>query len=97
MPAGKVIDTRRGSGRGFRRSVSAIQAAAEEQEIRRAEKRERLERMRAYAETTACRRELLLQYLRDHFQGPRGRCDHCEIATGKIHADPTVGARREVS
>src|SRR5947209_3658149 len=38
----------------------AAQAAAEEQERRRQGKRERLEQMRAYADTSGCRRQMLL-------------------------------------
>jgi ATP-dependent DNA helicase RecQ len=76
--------------------ASAIQAATEEQEVRRAGKRDRLKKMSEYAETSACRRELLLRYLGDDFHGPCGHCDNCEAAAGKIKVDPKVGTRREV-
>ncbi|SRR5579883_518156 len=59
-----------------------IQTAAEEQERRRQANRERLETMRAYAESSGCRRELLLRYLGDEFTGPCGFCDNCEAAAG---------------
>jgi ATP-dependent DNA helicase RecQ len=74
--------------------AQAAQAAAEEQEEVREGKRERLQKMREYAETTSCRRELLLQYLGDSFEGPCGHCDNCETAATGV--DPRVGTRREV-
>jgi ATP-dependent DNA helicase RecQ len=74
----------------------AAQAAAEEQEKRRQAKRQRLEQMRMYAETSGCRRELLLRYLGDEFEGPCGFCDNCEKATGQAVVDPSVGTRSEV-
>jgi ATP-dependent DNA helicase RecQ len=76
--------------------AAAIQAAAEEQEMRRTAKRDRLHQMRQYAETSACRREMLLHYLGDTFDGPCGHCDNCEAAAGKIQVDPKVGTRAEV-
>ena len=74
----------------------AARAATEEYEMRRQANRERLEQMRAYAETTGCRRELLLQYLGDSFEGPCDACDNCEAERGKI-TDPSAGTRREVA
>jgi ATP-dependent DNA helicase RecQ len=74
----------------------AARIAVEEQERRREAKRERLEKMRAYAETAACRREMLLQYLGDEFTGPCEGCDNCEAASGHVAVDPAVGTRREV-
>lgn len=76
--------------------AEAAQRAAAEQEQRREANRERLEDMRAYAETTGCRRERLLQYLGDEFRGPCNRCDNCEAATGRV-ADSSAGTRREVA
>jgi ATP-dependent DNA helicase RecQ len=74
----------------------SVQAAAEEHELRREGRRERLQKMRMYAETTGCRREMLLRYLGDMFQGPCGKCDNCEAAAGKVRVDPKAGTRREV-
>lgn len=74
----------------------AAHAAAEEQERRRQAKRERLERMRAYANTSGCRREMLLRYLGDEYSGPCNFCDNCEAAAGKPVVDPSIGTRREV-
>jgi len=75
---------------------TAIQTAIEEQEVRREAKRERLQKMREYAEMSACRREMLLQYFGDDFHGPCGHCDNCDAAAGKAKVDPRVGTRREV-
>jgi ATP-dependent DNA helicase RecQ len=77
-------------------AAAAIESTMREQEIRRASKRERLQKMRDYAETSGCRREMLLQYLGDEFHGPCGRCDNCEAAAGQVQVDPKVGTHREV-
>jgi len=74
----------------------AVQEAARQQEVMRDARRERLQQMRAYAETSGCRREMLLQHLGDTFEGPCGRCDNCEAAAGNMRVDPKVGTRREV-
>jgi len=73
----------------------AVVKATEEQNLRREAKRERLREMRDYAESTGCRRELLLRHLGDEYQGPCGFCDNCGRLMG--HApDPSEGTRREV-
>jgi ATP-dependent DNA helicase RecQ len=74
----------------------AARHAGEEQQIRGQAKRARLDAMRTYAESTRCRREILLQYLGDTFQGPCHFCDNCEAAGGKPPVDPVAGTRREV-
>jgi len=49
----------------------------------------RVDMMRTYAETTACRRVLLLGYYGEEFVPPCGRCDNCRAhATA---AEPTSG------
>ncbi len=65
------------------------EAALEDQEERGQAMRERLQQMRDYAETTGCRREFLLRYLGDDFEGPCHRCDNCEAVSGM-----TVGPQR---
>ncbi|HEY4085676.1 MAG TPA: ATP-dependent DNA helicase RecQ [Bryobacteraceae bacterium] len=75
----------------------AVTIAVERHELRRDAKRERLRRMRDYADAAGCRREMLLQYLGDDFAGPCGYCDNCEAASGQPVADPEVGTRREVA
>ena len=41
----------------------------------------RLEMMRGYAETTACRRSLLLTYFGETFDRTCGHCDNCRAGT----------------
>jgi ATP-dependent DNA helicase RecQ len=77
--------------------ADAARAAAELQRRRSEVRRERLEKMRAYADATGCRREMLLRYLGDDYAGPCGSCDNCDAAGGRIAVDPAVGVRREVS
>jgi len=75
----------------------AAMLAVAEQDNRRDAGRERLETMRAYAETTGCRRELLLRSLGDEYTGPCNFCDNCETRAGRVPVDPAVGTRREVT
>lgn len=75
----------------------AARAAAEEQERRREMRKRRLDQMREYADTSACRREHLLRYFGDHFTGPCNNCDNCQAAAPGIQVDPSVGTRREVA
>jgi ATP-dependent DNA helicase RecQ len=77
--------------------AEAARAVADLQRRRSEVRRDRLEKMRAYADATGCRREMLLQYLGDDYSGPCNFCDNCESAGGKISVDPSVGVRREVS
>jgi ATP-dependent DNA helicase RecQ len=77
-------------------SAEAIQTAVQQDELHREAKKERLQKMREYAELSTCRREMILQYLGDSFQGPCGNCDNCEAATGQVREDPKIGTRREV-
>jgi ATP-dependent DNA helicase RecQ len=92
-------------GLSKRKAISALQrleeagtpeAAAEEQELRRQMKKERLELMRSYADAATCRREMLLRYLGDDFTGPCDYCDNCEAAAGGVKVDAAAGTRREV-
>jgi ATP-dependent DNA helicase RecQ len=77
------------------------EAAAQEQERRKEVKRQRLLQMEEYADTSQCRRELLLRYFGDDFRGPCGNCDNCQQQTSNesdnIEVDPSVGTRREVA
>jgi len=73
----------------------AARTAAEDHERRRQAAQERLEAMRAYAETAGCRRHLLLHYLGDRVKGPCDFCDNCESARGKV-VESDAGTRREV-
>jgi ATP-dependent DNA helicase RecQ len=52
--------------------------AAKAQERRQHYASSRIEMMRRYAETPSCRRELLLNYFGDPYEGPCEYCDRCE-------------------
>src|SRR3954471_24606285 len=74
----------------------AVRLAAEAEEKRRSSDRSRVDMMRAYAESDACRREFLLSYFGEPFTPPCGHCDNCEA--GKVTAPRAdvpfpVGAR----
>jgi ATP-dependent DNA helicase RecQ len=74
----------------------AVRAAAEAEEMRRSFDRSRVDMMRAYAETTDCRRAFILSYFGEPFEPPCGNCDNCEA--GRVQAPPddvpfAVGAR----
>jgi ATP-dependent DNA helicase RecQ len=43
--------------------------------------------MRAYAETTGCRRQFLLGYFGETLEEPCGHCDTCEAGTAREQAD----------
>ncbi len=75
----------------------AAETVAGQQEQRQEMNKERLEQMRAYADTAACRREHLLRYFGDAFTGPCSNCDNCEAEHPAINVDPSVGTRREVA
>lgn len=97
--AGALKVTKKGKIRASRNADP--QEAAEEiagmHEERKESKSSRLEEMRSYAETSGCRRELLLQYFGDHFTGPCNNCDRCEEQHPEIDIDPQEGTRREVA
>jgi ATP-dependent DNA helicase RecQ len=69
---------------GFYEATSArplsqvIEAASEKQRIQKELRKQRLQKMRTYAEWRSCRREYLLRYFGDDYSGPCGNCDRCE-------------------
>jgi ATP-dependent DNA helicase RecQ len=67
----------------------AVQRAVEIAEQRRETVRSRIEMMRGYAETTDCRRRLLLGYFGEQTVDPCGHCDSCEAGTART-ADPVA-------
>jgi ATP-dependent DNA helicase RecQ len=68
----------------------AVREALDEEEDRREFARSRLEMMRAFAETDGCRREFVLSYFGEPFDGvPCGRCDNCRA--GKVTAADVAG------
>ena len=84
------------TGRGDLRYVQegpppeeAVARATELDENRRRVDDSRIDMMRAYAETTDCRRRFLLEYLGEPYPGPCGHCDVCQTGTAASpdHAD----------
>ncbi|NDU73870.1 RecQ family ATP-dependent DNA helicase [Actinomadura sp. DSM 109109] len=59
----------------------AVARATELDENRRRVDDSRIDMMRAYAETTDCRRRFLLEYLGEPYPGPCGNCDACNTGT----------------
>jgi ATP-dependent DNA helicase RecQ len=74
----------------------AVQRAAEAEEERHAFDRSRVEMMRAYAEHPGCRRQFILSYFGEAFEGPCGNCDNCDAGQGEASTAEgpfPVGAR----
>jgi ATP-dependent DNA helicase RecQ len=65
----------------------AAEAAAEVAESHRKVEQSRVEMMRAYAETTGCRRQFLLAYFGETLEEPCGNCDTCAAGTAAEAAD----------
>ena len=65
----------------------AAEAAAEVAEAHKKVEQSRVEMMRAYAETTGCRRQFLLAYFGETLDGPCGNCDTCDAGTAQEQAD----------
>ncbi len=63
------------------------EAAAKAQEKRQQYASSRLEMMRRYAETPTCRREMLLNYFGDPYEGPCDACDRCESGIAQEAAE----------
>ena len=55
-----------------------VEAAALAEDQRHRFDQSRVEMMRAYAEHDGCRREFVLTYFGEEYEGPRGNCDNCE-------------------
>jgi ATP-dependent DNA helicase RecQ len=74
-----------------------VREALHEEEDRREFERSRLEMMRGLAETRACRREFVLSYFGEPFEGPCGGCDNCRaglVSAGHDGDEPfAVGSR----
>lgn len=64
---------------------AVVQDIEQLQDSRRQIDQSRINMMQGYAELTGCRREYLLNYFGEQFQGPCGFCDNCE--TGLIAPD----------
>ena len=83
----------------------AVTAAVRIAENRRQFVRSRIEMLRGYAETTGCRRQLLLGYFGQQLDEPCGNCDSCDAGDvrdgddGADVGDPSVtpfGANSQV-
>ena len=66
---------------------AAAKAAVALAEGHRKVERSRVDMMRAYAETTDCRRQFLLAYFGETMDDPCGRCDTCAAGTAAEQAD----------
>ncbi|HEU0197610.1 MAG TPA: RecQ family ATP-dependent DNA helicase, partial [Nevskiaceae bacterium] len=64
-------------------------------DVRKHVERSKLEALLAYAETTRCRRELLLGAFDEAFSGPCGNCDNC--LSSPATWDATVAAQKALS
>ncbi len=69
--------------------LEAAGAAAEIADGHRKVERSRVDMMRAYAETSDCRRQLLLAYFGETLDEPCGHCDTCAAGTAESSADAT--------
>ncbi|CAL9350665.1 RecQ family ATP-dependent DNA helicase [Streptomyces sp. enrichment culture] len=70
----------------------AAQRASRTAEARKRLEESRLEMMRAYAETTGCRRHFLLGYFGEEYEAPCGTCDTC---LAEDSPDPAAGTPTE--
>jgi len=90
--AGVVLPTGRGLVEWVAPGVtveSAVTSAAQLVENHRRLIRSRVEMMRAYADTTRCRRQVLLGYFGERLGQPCGNCDTCARGTAKEQPDDT--------
>ncbi len=79
-----------------RRAVRrALEVAATHEQLTRS----RIEMMRGYAETTGCRRQVLLGYFGEQLVEPCGNCDTCEDGTAQANpaTDSAYAVNTEVS
>ena len=91
LPDGEVAPRDDAPGR-----QAAIEAAAAAEDRRRAFDRSRVDMMRGYAETDACRRAFVLSYFGEPFEPPCGSCDNCAAGRAEAVRDDVpfaVGAR----
>ena len=77
-------------------AAEASRAASDNQDSLRDAHRARIDVMQRYAEISTCRREFLLRYFGDAYQGPCDNCDNDEQRK-EAHSEYTGGTRREVT
>ncbi len=91
LTAGNAVKRRRGGlelRAGARRDpASVVEEALLERDRRREFDRSRLDMIRAYAETTDCRRRVVLELLGEEYPGRCMNCDNCEAGTSEEAAD----------
>jgi ATP-dependent DNA helicase RecQ len=95
--AGAGKGRRSGSATETREAVDPAVAAAEASEAGEAHRRleqSRVDRMRAYAETPGCRRQLLLAYFGETLEEPCGNCDNCRHGDAAGRDDTPTGENR---
>lgn len=68
----------------------AAEIAGEVAEAHKKVEQSRVEMMRAYAETSGCRRQFLLAYFGETLEEPCGSCDTCAAGTAEEQADVTA-------
>ncbi len=84
---GAVARTRAGvRARGNGRVSDVVARAQEQVAARQRVEHSRVEMMRGYAETLACRREFLLGYFGEDYPGACGNCDTCADGTAQERA-----------
>ena len=71
------------------RVAEAVERAVEIAEQRREMVRSRIEMMRGYADSTDCRRRMLLGYFGEQLVEPCGNCDSCDAGTSRA-AEPAA-------
>ena len=76
-------------------AAEAVERAGEVAERRREIVRSRIEMMRGYAETTDCRRRLLLGYFGEQVADPCGNCDNCAAGTARAPEPEDASAAAE--
>jgi len=89
--AGAVAADRDGrfAATGDPEGEAAVQRGVEIAQRRRETVRSRIEMMRGYAESTDCRRRVLLGYFGEQRDEPCGNCDGCDAGTAR-ESDPAA-------
>ncbi|WP_199425321.1 RecQ family ATP-dependent DNA helicase [Actinotalea solisilvae] len=82
--------------RGERSPAAVVRDVVEEHERRRALDRSRVELVRTYADTSDCRRRVLLELLGEEHPERCGRCDSCDAGTSADVVDAPLRAGQAV-
>ena len=76
--AAHLLETGEVEAASKRPLAEIIDEASHRQQLQKEIRKQRLQKMQQYAEWRSCRREYLLRYFGDDYQGPCGNCDRCE-------------------